>query len=206
VSSLYPSGSTRPGGSGKAGTRSYFLALGTASTHADALPSSRTAPFMSSSASSAVRPSEARSLPFRVRERVRWEDVDLAGIMRYSAYTRFHDVVEAELLRAAGWTAVTIVDRLGIWLPRRVLHLEYHAPALFDAELEARLWIATIGGTSLTLAGELWSADGRTRHASWHLVLVCVDATSGAKRPVPDELARALAPFRMDEGAGAAEG
>jgi acyl-CoA thioester hydrolase len=155
---------------------------------------------MSSSASPAASPHEAVSLPFRVRERVRWEDVDLAGIMRYSAYTRFHDVVEAELLRAAGWTAVTIVDRLGMWLPRRVLHFEYHAPALFDAELEARLWIASIGGTSLTLAGELWSADAGTRHAAWHLVLVCVDATSGAKRPVPDELARALAPFRMDGG------
>ena len=146
------------------------------------------------------------SVPFRVRERVRWGDVDLAGIMRYSAFPRFHDVAEAELFRAAGITALTVLERLGLWLPRRVLHIEYHVPALFDAELEARLWIAAIGGTSLTLNGELWSADGATRHASWYLVLVCVDAKSGAKRPVPDELAGALAPFRWSiEGSAIAE-
>ena len=52
--------------------------------------------------------------PFRVRERVRWEDIDLAGIMRYSAYTRFHDVAEAELLRAAGVPTLVILERLGL--------------------------------------------------------------------------------------------
>ena len=134
--------------------------------------------------------------PFRVRERVRWEDVDLAGIMRYSAYPRFHDVAEAELLRAVGLPTPVILERLGVWLPRRVLHVEYHAPARFDEELEARLWIAAIGGTSLTMAGELWSADGATRHASWHLVLVCVDGRTLDKRPVPAELARRLEPYR----------
>ena len=149
--------------------------------------------------SDAVVPSVDRAAsitaPFRVRERVRWEDVDLVGIMRYSAYLRFHDVAEAELLRAAGATALTIRDRMGLWLPRRALRLEYHAPAQFDAELEVRLWVAAVGGTSLTLAGELWSDDGATRHASWHLVLVCMDAVTSEKRRVPEELAHALAPF-----------
>jgi YbgC/YbaW family acyl-CoA thioester hydrolase len=134
--------------------------------------------------------------PFRVRERVRWEDIDLAGIMRYSAYTRFHDVAEAELLRVAGYPIGDVLAQLDVWLPRRVLHFEYHAPVHFDAELEARLGVAAIGRTSLTLAGELWSADGTTHHASWHLVLVALDAKSGEKRPVPEALMRALEAYR----------
>ena len=141
---------------------------------------------------------DAPAAPFRVRERVRWEDIDLAGIMRYSAYTRFHDVAEAELLRAAGVPTLVILERLGLWLPRRALHLEYHAPVSFDAELEIRLWIAAVGRTSLTLAGELWSADGATHHASWQLVLVCVDSKTGEKREVPEELTGALAPWRLN--------
>jgi len=134
--------------------------------------------------------------PFRLRERVRWEDVDLAGIVRYSAFPRFHDAAEAELLRAAGHPIPAILDTLGVWLPRRVLHVEYLAPVRFDAEVEARLWVAAVGASSITLAGELWSGDGAVRHAAWHVVLVCVDGASLAKRPVPPPLAQALERFR----------
>ena len=141
-------------------------------------------------------PPHGAAAPFRLRERVRWEDVDLVGIMRYSAFPRFHDAVEAELLRAAGYSIPAVIETLGVWLPRRVLHVEYLAPVRFDVEVEARLWVAAIGGSSLTLAGELWSDDGAVRHAAWHVVLVCVDGGTLAKRAVPGELAQALAPFR----------
>lgn len=149
---------------------------------------------ISAAATAAV--ADGADAPFRLRERVRWEDVDLVGIVRYSAFPRFHDAVEAEMLRAAGHPIPTIVETLGVWLPRRVLHVEYFAPVRFDVEVEARLWVAAIGGSSITLAGELWSDDGAVRHAAWHVVLVCVEAGSLAKRAVPDALARALARFR----------
>ena len=139
---------------------------------------------------------EGADAPFRLRERVRWEDVDLVGIMRYSAYTRFHDAVEAEMLRAAGRPIPAIIDTLGVWLPRRVLHVEYLAPVRFDVEVEARLWVAAIGRSAITLAGELWSDDGLVRHAAWHVVLVCVDGGTLAPRPVPEALVAALARFR----------
>ena len=141
-------------------------------------------------------PTSGADAPFRLRERVRWEDVDLVGIMRYSAYPRFHDAAEAELLRAAGYPIPAVIDVLGVWLPRRVLHVEYLAPVRFDVEVEVRLWVAAVGGSSITLAGELWSADGRVRHAAWHVVLVCVDGASLAKRPVPEALLQALERFR----------
>lgn len=140
----------------------------------------------------------APAVPFRVRERVRWADVDLVGIMRYSAYTRFLDVAEAELLRAIALPVPVLRDDHGVWLPRRVLHVEYHAPAAFDAELEVRLWVTAIGTSSLTLAGEVWSADGATRHATISVVLVAVDVGTLAKRPLPDAVARAFAAYRLE--------
>lgn len=42
------------------------------------------------------------SAPFVTQERVRWADVDLIGIMRFSAYTRLVEMGEQELMRAAG--------------------------------------------------------------------------------------------------------
>ena len=55
---------------------------------------------------------------FRVQERVRWSDVDASGIILWSAYTRFVELAETELFRAAGFPYATLWDRLDIWLPR----------------------------------------------------------------------------------------
>ena len=38
--------------------------------------------------------------------------------------------------------------------------------------------------------------DGAVRHAAWHVVLVCVEGGTLAKRAVPPRLAAALARFR----------
>ena len=49
--------------------------------------------------------------PFRCTDRVRWADVDLVGIMRYSAVTRFLDTAEQELLREAPGVALPSTRR-----------------------------------------------------------------------------------------------
>src|SRR5688500_36280 len=92
------------------------------------------APAREISAAATAAVADGTDAPFRLRARVRWEDVDLVGIVRYSAFPRFHDAVEAEMLRAAGHPIPMIVETLGVWLPRRVLHVEYFAPVRFDVE------------------------------------------------------------------------
>ena len=133
---------------------------------------------------------------FEVAERVRWEDVDLVGIVRYSAYTRLLDVAEAELFRAVGLGHPAILDRWRVWLVRRVLHLEYHAPAVFDALLRVRVHVARVGRTSLALAFSITSDDGAVRHATGELVLVAVEAESMTATEVPAGIVEALADYR----------
>jgi acyl-CoA thioester hydrolase len=133
---------------------------------------------------------------FEVAERVRWEDVDLVGIVRYSAYTRLMDVAEAELCRAAGLAHPAIVDRYGVWLVRRVLHVEYHAPARFDALLRLRAWVGRVGRTSLTLHVAVLDETGETRHATGQVVLVAVPVDGFEAVAVPSGLVEALGPFR----------
>ena len=132
---------------------------------------------------------------FAVAERVRWEDVDLVGIVRYSAYTRLMDVAESELFRAAGLAHPALLERFGVWLVRRVLHLEYHAPARFDELLQLRIWPGRVGRTSLTLHVAVLDERGATRHATGSFVLVAVGAEGWEAVEVPGGVTEALRRF-----------
>jgi acyl-CoA thioester hydrolase len=153
---------------------------------------------VTNASSSAPIPSSASdAFPFRCTERVRWEDVDLAGIVRYSAYTRMLDVAEQEMWRAAGTSAVEVVKSFELWLPRRALQIEFHAPAYFDDLLELRAGVFALGNSSVTLLVDVWSASGVTHHATIRVVLVAVTAERMAPRPIPNELRALIEPFRM---------
>jgi acyl-CoA thioester hydrolase len=65
-------------------------------------------------------------------DRIRWSDVDPLGIIRYDTYVRLLEIGETELFRAAGMPYAVIREQLGVWLPRRRLAFEYHAPARLD--------------------------------------------------------------------------
>jgi len=154
------------------------------------------------STSEPTAPPRAPATAFEVAERVRWADVDLVGIVRYSAYTRFLDVAEAELLRAAGLSHPDMLEAFGVWLVRRVLHLEYHAPARYDVLLRVRAWVGRVGRSSLTLHFEICDEADAVRHATGHLVLVTVDASTMASRPLPADIPERLTAYR-DDGRGA---
>jgi acyl-CoA thioester hydrolase len=135
--------------------------------------------------------------PFVISEYVRWGDVDLAGIICYGAYLRFFELAETEIFRAAGLPFGEMFERYDIWLPRRVMHAEFHSPAALDERLKVVTYFSRVGRTSLTINFDVMSADGGTLHASAHQVLVCVARGTLAKKPLPAALVRAIEPFTM---------
>jgi acyl-CoA thioester hydrolase len=135
---------------------------------------------------------------YEITERVGWEDVDLVAIVRYSAYARFFDAVEAAMFRRVGLGHPAMLDAYGVWLVRRLLHLEFRAPARFDALLTVRGWIGRVGRTSVTLHVEVRDESGDTIHAAGHLVLVAVEAAGMTAVPVPAGVLEALAPYRTE--------
>jgi YbgC/YbaW family acyl-CoA thioester hydrolase len=135
--------------------------------------------------------------PFVISEYVRWGDIDLAGIICYGAYIRFYELAETEIFRAAGLPFREIFERYDIWLPRKVMHTEFHAPALLDEPLKVVTYFSHIGRTSLTINFDVMSADGQTLHAAAYQVLVCVSRKSFEKRALPPEIVTALEPFTM---------
>jgi YbgC/YbaW family acyl-CoA thioester hydrolase len=135
--------------------------------------------------------------PFVVTEYVRWGDVDMAGVIFHGAYLRFFDLAETEVFRAIGLPIREMAERLDIWLPRKVTHAEYHAPARLDEPLRVLTYFSRVGRTSLTINFDVTSPDGATLYATAYQVLVCVGRRSFAAQPLPPEVARAVEPYVM---------
>jgi Predicted thioesterase len=136
--------------------------------------------------------------PFVIEEYVRWGDIDLAGIICYGAYIRFYELAETELFRAVGLPFRDMFERYDMWLPRKVMHTEFHSPARLDQRLQVVTYFSHIGRTSLTLNFDVMSADEHLLHASAYQVLVCVSRSTFEKRPLPVDVARAAEQFLMN--------
>jgi YbgC/YbaW family acyl-CoA thioester hydrolase len=124
--------------------------------------------------------------PFVTTDFIRWEDIDLAGIARYSAYTRFLDIAETDLYRSLGTPLSKLHAQYEVWLPRKVMHFEYFSPARLDDQVMIVAYFSNIGRSSVTMNVDLLRDDRETLIAAAHLVLVCVDLRL-AKVPLPRE-------------------
>ncbi|PYS63893.1 MAG: hypothetical protein DMF74_08605 [Acidobacteria bacterium] len=137
---------------------------------------------------------------FTIEERVRWGDVDAAGIIFYGSYIRFFEIAETELFRAAGLPYGVVFDELNIWLPRVHLECDFHRAAQLDDLLEVSVWVGKIGTTSLRLNFEVRRKDRDNKIeekliATAHFVLVATRRDNLRPVPVPEELRRALEPY-----------
>ena len=138
---------------------------------------------------------------FKVADYVRWSDVDAAGILCYGAYVRFFEIAETELFREIGYPYSKLFEHFDIWLPRKLLHFEFHSPALLDDTLEVEAWIGHIGRTSLRIEFETYKLDGETRvkTADGHVVMVSTDRKQLRPIPLPAELVERLQRFVIHE-------
>ncbi|MCC6244551.1 MAG: acyl-CoA thioesterase [Gemmatimonadaceae bacterium] len=136
--------------------------------------------------------------PFLTEERVRWADVDLVGIMRFSACTRLIETAEQECMRAAGFAYSTLFDAPTFWMPRRHLSIEYFAPARIDEALSLVTYVSRVGYTSWTLNVDIRSTTTWTLIASATMTVVCVTAERFEKTSIPADFRAALAPFTVD--------
>ena len=148
---------------------------------------------------------------FSIEERVRWGDVDAAGIIFYGSYIRFFEIGETELFRAVGLPYGKVFDELNIWLPRVHLECDFHRAAQMDDLLQVSVYVGNIGRTSLRLNFEVRKRNDAGEieddlMATAHFVLVSTDRKDLRPLPVPDELRKALTPYlhatRGEKGQG----
>jgi acyl-CoA thioester hydrolase len=126
-----------------------------------------------------------------VRDRVRWSDVDVMGIVYYGRYLRFMEAAETEFFRAVGFPYDVLAEDHGVWIARIRLECDYRAPAKLDDEITCRAELRTIGGSSMTFAFPIDRVD-RTRLVDGMLVLAALDRTTLRATRVPAALRDAL--------------
>ncbi|MEA2721607.1 MAG: acyl-CoA thioester hydrolase [Candidatus Eremiobacteraeota bacterium] len=140
-------------------------------------------------------PDGVASAPLRVgpdvRERVRWRDVDIMGVVHYANYLRFMEAAESEFFRAIGFPYDVIANDYGVWIARVRLECDYRAPAKLDDEIVCRAELRKIGGSSMTFAFPVERLDG-TRLVDGTLVLAALDRTTLRATRIPAALRSAF--------------
>jgi acyl-CoA thioester hydrolase len=129
-------------------------------------------------------PSDDRRPPYRFayRTRVGFDETDAQGIVYYGRYMPYFDRARVEYLRSLD---VLVREPADPEFVMRAQHVEYHAPARFDDELDVFVRVRRIGTTSISWEFEAYSVTGDERLVSALQTLVAVDATD--RRPVPVE-------------------
>ena len=120
-----------------------------------------------------------------IKRRLEWMDTDAAGIWHHSTVIRWAEDAEAELHRQLG-----IVSRTFGATPRVNIDFNFGAPVRFDDEVDVTLSVISLGETSVTYQVSVERAGDTL--AAGKMVAVLIDATSGAKKPWPDDMRRLL--------------
>lgn len=132
---------------------------------------------------------------YTIEERVRWGDVDAAGIIFYGAYIRFFEFAETELFRSVGLPYSVMFDELDVWLPRVHLECDFHHAARLDDLLEVSVYVGHVGNKSMRLNFEVRRKGEELLIAHAHFVLVSVRRDTFETVSIPDELTVRLEPY-----------
>ena len=124
-----------------------------------------------------------------IRRRVRFYEVDGAGIVHFSWYYRYMEEAECELWRAAGLSLSATSD---VGFPRVAAAFEFKQPLRFDDQFDIRIQVMRMGRSSISYACTL-TRDGELI-AAGTMTVVCVTGTRGqvVSIPIPDVMRQAL--------------
>lgn len=132
----------------------------------------------------------------RLPMRVRWAEVDRQGVVFNGHYLTYCDVCVTEYWRAIGMPYPAAFLEIGSDLFVRKATLEYHAPAVFDDELEVCGRTARLGRTSLVFrVGMYRRAQSGGPLVEGDLVYVNTDPATRTTQPLPEVLRQRIRTF-----------
>jgi len=137
--------------------------------------------------------------PFHTTRLVEFSDTDMAGIMHFSAYFRYMEAAEHELLRSIGLSVYTEIDGAAISFPRVAASCQFKAPVRCEDVLEIDIAVRRVGTKSVTY-GFAFSHEGR-EVAGGEMTSVCCRVEHGrppVSMPIPDTFAEKLRRLAAD--------
>jgi len=132
---------------------------------------------------------------FTIEQRVRWSDVDQAGIAYYGHLLTFVDVVEAELFREVGLPYPEILSRFDILLPRVRINVEFHAPAMLDDIVQVSAYVVGMRSKLFSLHVAMLRKRDLRLVAKGRVTIACVSRSTRKFALIPNELVQRLSAY-----------
>jgi len=123
--------------------------------------------------------------------RVRFQDVDAAGIIFYPRILEYMSDVYIAMLMSAGWDLPTELRTGTVGTPLVHAEADYLAPLRFGDEVSVEVVGVKLGETSFTVGYRVRTATGKVA-AVGQTVHVCLDRTTFRPQAIPPVLREML--------------
>lgn len=130
---------------------------------------------------------------YRYATRVRFQDVDLAGVVFFARYFEFVHDAWGELLRERGLAIEELLREGTFVLPLKHVEADYLRPLRAGDPIEVQLVATRPGERELSLGWRIVTSGGATVHAVVTTVHAAVDVRAFKAIPLPERLRTALA-------------
>lgn len=135
------------------------------------------------------------AFPFAIRQRVRFAETDLQGVVYYANYLVYAEVGRIAYLRALGLRYEDLLAR-GLDFTIGEASVRYHAPLRFDDEFDIRVRVGEIRRVSWAFEYAVDRADG-TRCVDMTTIQVFLERETFRPARLPDELRAVLEKARV---------
>jgi acyl-CoA thioester hydrolase len=129
--------------------------------------------------------------PFAYRQRVRFGETDLQGVVYYANYLLFAEIGRIAYLRELGIVYDRDMLAQGIDFTIGEARVRYHAPLRFDDEYDIKVRVGEIRHSSWTFEYAIDRGDG-LRCADVSTIQVMIDRKSGRATRIPAQLRQTL--------------
>ena len=130
--------------------------------------------------------------PFLYEHRVRFEEIDAAGIAYFARFfTWCHDAMEAMLAPIDGGYVGLVRDRR-MGLPAVHVEADFEAPLRYGESVRVAVTVERTGRSSVTLRFDLSRLPGGQKVATLRHVAALTDMAAMQSRPLPDDIRAVL--------------
>ena len=129
---------------------------------------------------------------FSINHTVQFSETDMAGVVHFSNYFKWMEMVEHAFFRSLGLSVMMTHEAADIGWPRVACGCEFFGPARFEDELTFKLRVTKVGGKSLSY--EVDFLKDQTLLARGKLTSVCValEGTSFKAIAIPEGMRKKL--------------
>ena len=132
-------------------------------------------------------------MSFRTQLKIRFGDIDHAGIVYYPRFLHyFHVALEEFFGQALEIDYPVLIDKHRIGLPTVHLEIDFSRPLRYGDLIEVEVSVKNFGKRSITFGYRVFKIGESEPRIEGHNVTVCLDRDTFKKRNIPDWLRQRL--------------